>query len=299
MAIYSLHHSSIGKSTQAAPGTASAHINYITRESALSATESSRMPGEKRNAMGYLLDLEGRMRANARIADKLLLALPRELTSDQRRELVRTFAAEVSQGKTPWFAAFHEKGKDEHNPHCHMVLVDRDPATGRRVFKTSDAGSTERLRTLWEQHANAALLKAGRSERIDRRTLKAQGVERRPTIHVGVRARQLIGKNIAPRSRNRIQRNHCQAKTSRRKVDYPAIDGGKLRLLHNVEIRRSNMFASRAAKRAEEYWSAIDEDAFMRDIHELRRLNAVLQYGDDGSTFRARDERPRGPELTR
>lgn len=291
MAIFSLHHSSIGKSTQAAPGTAAAHVDYITRESALSHLEGEGIPVTKKGAMAFLLNKEQSLRANGRVVDKLLLALPRELTSQQRRELVKEFACAVSEGKAPWLAAFHEAGKDAQNPHCHFVLVDRDPKTGKRVFKTTDKGSTERLRKLWEEHANSALARAARPERIDRRTLKAQGIKRRATIHVGVQARELIKKNIMAKSRDRVLRNHCQAHTASRTVAYRAIDAGKLRLAHNVDIRRANMFVSRSEGRSAEYWAAIDEDAFLRDISELRRLNAVLQYGDDGSTFRSRDER--------
>lgn len=291
LAIFSLHHSSIGKTTQAAPGTAAAHVDYITREGALTQLDGEGIPTRKKAAMAFLLKNEQVLRANGRVADKLLLALPRELTSQQRRELVRNFAQAISEGKAPWLAAFHENGKDAQNPHCHFVLVDRDPATGKRVFRTTDKGSTERLRKLWEEHANMALARAARPERIDRRTLKAQGIKRRPTIHVGVQAREMIKKNIMAKSRDRVLKNHCQARSVSRTVAYQTIDDGKLRLAHNVDIRRANMFTSRAEGRSAEYWAAIDEDAFMRDISELRRLNAVLQYGDDGSTFRSRDER--------
>lgn len=38
---------------------------------------------------------------------------------------------------------------------------------------------------------NAALERAGMDERIDRRTLEAQGIERVPTKHIGPQARQI------------------------------------------------------------------------------------------------------------
>ncbi len=41
------------------------------------------------------------------------------------------------------------------------------------------------MREIWEQLCNFALAREGRSERIDRRTLKAQGIDREPTIHLG------------------------------------------------------------------------------------------------------------------
>lgn len=292
VAIFSLHHSSIGKSTQGMAYTAAAHIDYITRESALGRLEVRGIPETKRDAMAFMVRAEDRCRANGRVADKLLLALPRELSASQRADLVRGFAEAISKGRAPWFAAFHDKGKDAKNPHCHLLLHDRDPDTGRRVFQTTEKGSTERLRQLWQHHANMALEKAGRNERIDHRTLQAQGIRRRPTIHIGVRARELVRQNYRAMSRERTVRNHCQAHSTMRKVAYPAIDCGKLRLSHSIDIRRSNLFASRAENREADYWASIDEDAFLRDIREMKRLHAVLEYGADGETIlRARDER--------
>lgn len=293
VAIYSLHHSSIGKSTQAQPHTAAAHVDYITRKSALSRALSARMPDGKRSAMGFARTTEDRLRKNARVADKLMLALPRELNADQRAKLVARFAETVTQERAPWFAAIHDKGKDAQNPHCHLVIFDRDPATGKRVFGMSERGSTERLREIWETESNAALERAGRKERVDRRRLELQGSERRPTIHVGVRARQLVRNNYSPQSRERRVRNNCQARTAFRTVAYPALDTGRLRLEHNIHIRRLNMLASRAKDREADYWRAIDQDALLRDIRELKRLHAVLRYGPDGVTpVRSRDEGP-------
>lgn len=292
MAIYSLHHSSIGKSTQNQPFTAGAHVSYITRRSALSRSDAGRCPVDAGRAVSFLRQAEDKLRKNGRVADKLMLALPRELTTDQRAALVRAFAEDVTDGRASWFAATHEKGKDAQNPHCHLLICDRDVKTGRRVFGMSEKGSTERLRRLWEDHANAALQRADREERIDRRTLEAQGVRRSPTIHVGVRSRQLVRMNRRIASTARNVRNHCQAQTRMRTVRYPDLDGGRLRLERNIEIKRQNLFASRGEGREEEYWAAISEEAFLREIRELRRLHATLEYNPDGrDVIRLRDER--------
>jgi hypothetical protein len=291
MAIFSMHHSSIGKTTQSQPYTAAAHVDYITRKNAMSRLDAERVPADKAKAAAFMRVAEDKVRKNGRVADKLMLALPRELNVDQKIALVRSFAEAVTDGRAPWLAAFHDKGKDALNPHCHLMICDRDSRTGKRVFGTSEKGSTERLRLLWETHTNAALAKANRQERVDRRTLEAQGKARQPTIHVGVKSRQLILANRRVFSQVRQLRNHCQARTRDRVVAYPTIDHGQLRLSFNVEVRRKNLMASRAAGRESEYWQAIDEDAFLRDIRELKRLHAVLQREPGGGTFRSRDER--------
>lgn len=291
MAIYSLHHSSIGKTTQEQAHTAAAHVRYIMRESALSHAETGRVPGGAENAETFMTRYEDKLRKNGRVADKLMLALPRELSAAQRQELVRSFAETVTDGRAIWIAAIHDKGKDQQNPHCHLMICDRDATTGRRVFHTSEKGSTERLRVLWEDHANGALHKARRPERIDRRSLEARGVKRAPTIHVGVRARQLVRVGRRPNSESRLLKNSVQARTSYRTIDYKNIDQGKSRFEFNVQVRRDGLRRSTAAREERDYWASIDQDALIRDMKELKRLNAVLSFSLDGQhTLRSRDE---------
>ncbi|RMJ20948.1 hypothetical protein PHISP_08186 [Aspergillus sp. HF37] len=102
-------------------------------------------------------------RKNARVIDKVTIALPRELNAVQRVELVRAFAAE-----------------DADNPHAHVVLRDRDLETGKMALRMSQSGSTEMLRGTWERVCNAALERAGMDERIDRRTLEARASNGEP-----------------------------------------------------------------------------------------------------------------------
>lgn len=266
MAIFSLHHSPIGKSTQAQPYTAAAHIGYITRKDAMRAMDGARMPGKTpREVASYLRDCEDQDRKNARVLDKVMLALPRELNAMQRAALVRDFAEHVTKGKAQWLAAFHDKGKDRNNPHCHLVLRDRDPATGKRVIGTSEKGSTERLRQQWELFANRALKDAGRKERVDRRTLKAQGIDREPTIHEGPQSQAMDKRGAEPKSRRRTVRNRPGSRSPTRQVDYRAIDKGRSRPALNR--------ARRAPETERDYWSAIDADTRKKEMDNLRAIH--------------------------
>jgi hypothetical protein len=114
-----------------------------------------------------------------------MVAIPAELPQWLRPDLIRTFGERLSGGRVPYAAAIHDLAGDDDNPHCHMILRDRDLETGRRVLRTSDAGSTEYIREVWETVANEALASAGYYERIDRRTLFEQGLDRRPGVHRG------------------------------------------------------------------------------------------------------------------
>jgi hypothetical protein len=236
LAIYSLNHRSIGKSTHA-PGTAGAHIDYITRDSAARVVLAERMPEQRHEAHAWLDQAEASDRKNGRVCDKVMLALPRELSPEERADLVRDFARQVGQGKAPWLAAIHDKGKDSENPHAHLVIRDKDPETGKRVACLSEKGSTERLRELWETTANAHLQRAGHTVRIDRRTLAAQGIDRKAQIHVGPRAKAMVERGKAPVSK--IRKDH-----QGRVIRYPDIDftvlGRKSRDQHNAKIINFN-----------------------------------------------------------
>lgn len=278
MAIYSLNHKPVGKSTQERPYTTGAHVNYITRNKALGRLDGNRLPVDRDGARQYFNNAEDKGRANGRVADKLMLALPKELTPEQRAELVRGYAEDVTGGRAPWLAAHHDKGKDAQNPHCHLVFRDRDPETGKRVFGTTERGSTQRLRDLWQTHANQALERAGRPERIDARTLKAQGIDREPQIHEGPRNRAATERGRRPQSRPRNFRNGAGARSPSRRVDYPAIDRGRSR----AEFNRQ-----RPTER--DYWNEMDAHRQREELEGLRRLHLP----PDG-----RREAPPGPSFS-
>ena len=184
IAIYSLNLSSVGKTTHA-PRTAGANIRYITRPSAAPLIQSARMPADPRAARSWLDAQERADRKNARVIDKIIIALPRELDRPDWQRLVRAFAEDVSAGRASWLSAIHAAGPDANNPHAHLILRDRDPETGRRVAKLSDKGAVHRVRALWERHCNRALKAAGRPERIDRRSHAARGLKTPPQRHRG------------------------------------------------------------------------------------------------------------------
>ncbi|MBF0307413.1 MAG: MobA/MobL family protein [Alphaproteobacteria bacterium] len=217
MAIYSLSHHTIGRSTHAA-GTAGAHVAYITRGAAAREVLGERMPTTRAEARAWMEAQELAERKNGRVLDKVMIALPLELDQAQRAELVRDFAERATQGRASWLAGLHDRDRDANNPHAHLVIRDKDPQTGRRVAKLSEKGSTDRLRELWETVANEHLARAGIDARIDRRSLADQGVDRVPTIHEGVASVAMEARGLRPAPQVR--------QVNGREVRYPEIDQG-------------------------------------------------------------------------
>ena len=214
MAIYHLTHRTVGRTTHAA-GTAGAHLGYITRASACRAVIAEHIPLAKPGSKGgaarkWMDEAEAADRKNARVIDKFEIALPRELNEAQRIEVVRTFIRELADGKpVPFFAALHDKAgtKDAANPHAHVVIRDRDPETGKgRVINTSEKGSTERAREIWERVCNEALRDAGLYARVDRRSLVDQGIlHRKPAGHEGPQPRAMESRQKPSEKLSRIR----------------------------------------------------------------------------------------------
>lgn len=248
MAIYSLNVTSVGKSTHA-PGTAGAHLSYIAREGAATHCEAVHMPADETAARTWMDGYEREARANARLLTKVRVALPRELDHAQNVVLARDFVATLTGGRIPSYLAIHDDGADATNPHAHIVLIDRDCETGKRVLLLTDsrkdrlaAGLPENgvsmVREKWETIVNRHLAQAGHDARIDRRSLEAQGIDRTPQLHIGPRAQHIDAMVQKPESKVR------PAPTPRnpdRTIDYPGIDAGRTRKERNAEIIDFNL----------------------------------------------------------
>ena len=138
-------------------------------------------------------------RKDSQVAREIKLAIPVELNKHQQIELVKTFATEqfVSKGMVA-DVTFHDL--DSHNPHAHIMLTMREiDEKGFSLKKNRDWNKRELLekqRSAWSTYANHALEKAGVNEKIDHRTLEAQGINRIPQIHLGAAVTAMMKRGI-------------------------------------------------------------------------------------------------------
>lgn len=142
-------------------------------------------------------------RKDARVAREYEVALPHELTREQRTELVRAFSQELANryGNAVDFSihAPHRDG-DERNHHAHILTTTRKvEPTGlgaKTDIELSDADRAKRglgpskaevaeIRARWASLTNEFLALHGQRTRVDHRSLEAQGIERAPTVHKG------------------------------------------------------------------------------------------------------------------
>jgi chromosome segregation ATPase len=88
---------------------------------------------------------------------------------------------------------------DGENPHTHIMLTTREitpEGFGKKNREWNDRELHDEWRKEWANHANKALEKAGSQERIDYRSLKDQGIQREPQIHVGPHASAMEKRGI-------------------------------------------------------------------------------------------------------
>ena len=123
------------------------------------------------------------------------VALPAELTEDERRMLVAMFCHEMaSEEGCAVDAAIHAPGKggDNRNHHAHILRTTRKVEADGFGAKldTEKSGrkrkdDLEALRARWAVHCNRALEMAGHAARVDHRSHAERGLDTVPTLHDG------------------------------------------------------------------------------------------------------------------
>jgi MobA/MobL family protein len=123
-------------------------------------------------------------RRNSVTAREWELALPFEISAEDRSQITRDFAQElVSRYGVAVDVAIHAPHRegDQRNHHAHVLTSTRKlEAEGftakTRVLDSAKTGGVEieRMRGLWAELQNRALERAGEVERVDHRSLEAQ-----------------------------------------------------------------------------------------------------------------------------
>nr|WP_312992787.1 Ti-type conjugative transfer relaxase TraA [Rhizobium populisoli] len=170
-------------------------------------------------------------RKDARVAREIEIALPHELSEDQRLELTRSFARNLANryGAAVDFAIHqpHEES-DVRNHHAHLMMTTRvvtpeglgDKTLIERENKWLLANNLPTsqmqlrdIRQSWEHHANEHLAKAGLDIRIDHRSHQERGLELEPTEHLGVHATQVQRRGME------VSRARLDAEAAKRNAD--------------------------------------------------------------------------------
>jgi hypothetical protein len=208
-------------------GKASAHAEYIEREGEyklknnekLEAVEHGNMPEWAQDNPNLFWQCADEFeRKNGSTYREIEIALPRELTLQQRKELVQTFVEQELGEKHAYTWAIHNpKASIEggEQPHAHIMYSERlqdgierspdqffkrynskNPERGgcqkSNFAKTAEQRKTElvELRERFADLQNVYLEEYGHKDRVDHRSLADQGIERSPEKHLGWKGSQ-------------------------------------------------------------------------------------------------------------
>lgn len=169
-------------------------------------------------------------RGNGRLYREIEFALPRELNLEEQKALCHAYAEKLGTlgkgEKLPFTFAIHTDPVN-HNPHCHLMISERIndgiPRNASTWFKRANTATPAKGGALKSQELkgnqwlvprrellavmtnealkNAALARGDETfdpkvDRIDHRTLAAQGIDRVPSQHMGATCSRMMARNI-------------------------------------------------------------------------------------------------------
>ncbi len=162
-------------------------------------------------------------RRDARVAREFEMALPPELSPEQRLSLARSFARELADryGVAVDLAIHDPKpGRESTNYHAHMLTTTREALPTGLGAKTGldmttivrakqglapHAEEYTTLRERWATVTNEALREANIEARVDHRSLAAQGIDRKPLLHIPLEFYQLERQGMSSDAAERLR----------------------------------------------------------------------------------------------
>jgi hypothetical protein len=172
--------------------------------------------------------------SNSRVAREYLVALPAELSAEQRVVLARAFSREIAERyNVAVDLAVHAPRPegDPRNFHAHLLATTREvtpdglgPKTGldRNGEVRAELGLPKSrqefadLRKRWAELTNDALREANIEARVDHRSLEAQGIDREPRPRLPWGAYQAERRGERSEIAERVRERHRQRVAARR-----------------------------------------------------------------------------------
>lgn len=306
-----------------AKGKASAHAEYIEREGEyklknnekLEAVEHGNMPEWAQDNPNLFWQCADEFeRKNGSTYREIEIALPRELTPQQRKELVQTFVEQELGEKHAYTWAIHNpKASIEggEQPHAHIMYSERlqdgierspdqffkrynskNPERGgcqkSNFAKTAEQRKTElvELRERFADLQNVYLEEYGHTDRVDHRSLADQGIERSPEKHLGWKGSQNQDvKDLVLEYREATQTfqtyidylpKHLASLDQEQQKQKPLTDEQKLKIV-NQKIVEANKNTSEYKALFEKYRTQYIENTTKSELKEYQKQGADIR----------------------
>ena len=192
--------------------------------------------------------------SNAQLARNFIIALPKELSFEENKNLITDFMQEnfVSKGMIADLAIHDESNEGNNNIHAHIMttlrpinekgqwqakskkeylldeqgnkILGKNGKPKIRKIELTDwnnKGNAEKWRESFAKICNQYLEKNNLEKRVDHRSFERQGIEEIPTIHLGASASALERKGIETDKGNinrEIKKHNSLVKTIRERI---------------------------------------------------------------------------------
>lgn len=153
-------------------------------------------------------------RKDSCVAREYEVALPHELSSAERRQLVLEFAKEMANREgCAVDVAIHapSRGGDNRNHHAHIMRTTRKvgPDGLTEKLDTEKSGrdrkaDLEGVRARWAELCNKRLMEKQLTTRVDHRSLAEQGIQQEPSVHLGPAVVELERRGVDTNVKRRI-----------------------------------------------------------------------------------------------
>lgn len=222
-------------------------------------------------------------RKDACVAREYEVALPSELDAEARRQLALDFAQEMADREgCAVDVAIHEPGKegDSRNYHAHILRTTRKVEADGLGAKldTEKAGRNrtadlEAVRARWAELTNERLQQHGIDARVDHRSLKEQGIDREPSIHLGPQIVGMERRGVSSEVKRRID---AEVADRLRAAQEQGKRERELAATNQSIIALGTDIAAAKAHRLQEKIAAFEEraDKLVADREEAARLQA-------------------------
>lgn len=250
-------------------------------------------------------------RKNSTVAREFEIALPAELSPAERRQLAHDFAREIVErhGCAADVAIHAPGGKgDNRNHHAHILCTTRrlmPDGFGEKTRELDErkSGEVDRWRERFAQLQNRSLERAGVAERVDHRTLEAQGVGRMPTVHLGPAAKA-IEERTGMGSEVRLRASLERAKSIRAAEDKRNAEQLERvsRRLDKTIVRLAGEISAAVSKRVEQATKAVKAGVadFRAKFEQSKAIEAgVLQARQAFEKNKADQERKQQAEAVK
>lgn len=217
-------------------------------------------------------------RIDAQLAREIEFAIPRELDAAEGIRLAREFVTRefVSRGMIADLNVHWDIDADSQpKPHAHVMLTMREISEegfGKKVRDWNRTELLERWRERWAEQVNRRLAELDIDQRIDHRSLQAQGIALEPQNKIGPAASRMADQGLASerlREHQQIARDNGDRIIARPEIALDAI------------TQTHATFTTRDLARFIHRHSA-DQEQFDRAMAKVRASPELILLGKDG-----------------